>query len=75
MMSLESFNSLLDIEEFNKYDLSISLIRQGVLDRIVLVFDYLQTLTEPPYNDLFMKALSLVRTISSVNSTRIKDAL
>ena len=75
MMSLESFNSLLDIEEFNKYDLSISLIRQGVLDRIVLVFDYLQTLTEPPYNDLFMKALSLVRTISTVNSTRIKDAL
>lgn len=75
MISLDILSEFFQKESLNKYDLSMSLIRQGIFERISIIFDNLQQFKSHPYSKWFGKAIQLVYKISWVNSARIKNAL
>ena len=75
MLVIDCLNELFNREWFNKYDLCMNMIKQGIFDRILLVFGSIEEQTEKPYNLLLPKVIDLLKCISSVNSVRIKKAI
>lgn len=75
MLSLDWFNAFFHYECFYKIDLSIKLIKLGILNRIFDVLDILLTLDQPPYSKLFGKSLDLLHFITMQESQFIRDTV
>jgi hypothetical protein len=75
MLSLDWFNALFHYEWFFKIDLSIKLIKLGILNRLFDVLDVLLTLDQPPYSKLFGKSLDLIHFITMQESQFIRDTV
>ena len=63
------------MEFVSKYDLSLTLIRNGLFDRMILNLDSLAAQKEPPGNKYFDKSLEILFQIASQKAFRIKEAM
>jgi len=78
-VAIDAFNHLYQVDFLHKVDISNTLIRHQIFERIMTIVDYLLTLyknpKEGPYHKYFERAIDLLVSIASQPSVKIKQVM